>query len=132
VDPVVDRLGHDPRSGYVEVFWLPIIGPSCTFAARRVADWLDVEPAGFDLALVPFARSLGLGGASGRHAPVNRTFARLVDFGLARVGGSTFALRRALPPLAARQIERLPSHLVEQHAAHLAATSDTHGRGSVR
>ncbi len=131
-DPVVDRLGHDPRSDYVEIFWLPIIGPSCTLAARRMADWLDAEPTGFDLALGPFAQSLGLGGATGRHAPVNRTLARLVDFGMARLGGSTFALRRVFPPLAARQIGRLPSHLAEQHAAHIAAIAGTHGRGSVR
>ncbi len=97
-----------------------------------MADWLDAEPTGFDLALGPFARSLGLGDATGRHAPVNRTLARLVDFGMARLGGSTFALRRMFPPLAARHIERLPQHLAEQHAAHLAAVAATHGRGSVR
>jgi hypothetical protein len=131
-DPVVDRLGHDPRSDYVEIFWLPIIGPSCTLAARRLAGWLDAEPTGFDLALGPFARSLGLGGATGRHVPVNRTLARLVDFGMARLGGSTFALRRVFPPLAARQIGRLPPHLAEQHAAHLVADTVTDGRGSVR
>lgn len=27
-DPVVDALGHDPRSPYVERFWLPLLGPS--------------------------------------------------------------------------------------------------------
>lgn len=26
-DTVVDRLGHDPRSAYVEAFWLGILGP---------------------------------------------------------------------------------------------------------
>jgi hypothetical protein len=26
-DPVVDVLGHDPRSRYVETFWLPTLGP---------------------------------------------------------------------------------------------------------
>jgi len=26
-DPVVDVLGHDPRSRYVETFWLPALGP---------------------------------------------------------------------------------------------------------
>ena len=28
VDPLVDRLGHDPRSTYVEQYWLGILGPS--------------------------------------------------------------------------------------------------------
>jgi len=27
LDPVVDVLGHDPRSRYVETFWLPTLGP---------------------------------------------------------------------------------------------------------
>jgi hypothetical protein len=27
-DPIVDTLGHDPRSRYVESFWLPTLGPS--------------------------------------------------------------------------------------------------------
>jgi hypothetical protein len=28
IDPVVDRRGHDPRSTYVEQFWLGTLGPS--------------------------------------------------------------------------------------------------------
>ncbi len=27
-DPVVDTIGHDPRSAYAESFWLPTIGPT--------------------------------------------------------------------------------------------------------
>ena len=27
-DPVIDSLGHDPRSHYVETYWLGILGPS--------------------------------------------------------------------------------------------------------
>jgi hypothetical protein len=29
-DPVVDRRGHDPRSAYVEEFWLGVLGPPST------------------------------------------------------------------------------------------------------
>ena len=29
-DPVIDALGHDPRSAYVEQYWLGILGPSST------------------------------------------------------------------------------------------------------
>jgi hypothetical protein len=50
-DPVVAALGHDSRSGYVETYWLPVLGPSCTLAARRIADWLEAEPDGFELGL---------------------------------------------------------------------------------
>ena len=65
------------------------------------------------------ARSLGPGW--GRNAPMIRTLGRLVDFGMARIDGKAFAIRRSFPPLAARQLGRLPDHLVELHAAHLAA-----------
>lgn len=27
-DPIVDERGYEPRSGYVERFWLPVIGPT--------------------------------------------------------------------------------------------------------
>lgn len=27
-DPVCDQLGMDPRSAYVERFWLPLLGPT--------------------------------------------------------------------------------------------------------
>ena len=33
-DPVVDSLGFDPRSAYVEHFWLGVLGPSAIWAAR--------------------------------------------------------------------------------------------------
>ncbi len=31
-DDVVDKLGFDPRSSYVEDFWLGILGPSTVWA----------------------------------------------------------------------------------------------------
>ena len=119
-DPVIDALGHDPRSVYVEHYWLPILGPSCLLTSRRLTDWLDAEPEGFVLELSALARVLGLGEATGRHAPIKRTVARLVDFGMARIGGGVFAMRRRFPPLAARHIGRLPEHLAEQLNADLA------------
>ena len=36
VDPLVDRLGHDPRSTYVEQFWLGILGPRGNRSLSRV------------------------------------------------------------------------------------------------
>ena len=50
-DPVIDRLGYDPRSIYVETFWLGILGPTCTWLmrrlrhrARRQSRWLRPRP----------------------------------------------------------------------------------------
>jgi hypothetical protein len=28
LDPVIDEVGYDPRSEYVETFWLPVLGPT--------------------------------------------------------------------------------------------------------
>jgi hypothetical protein len=27
LDPLIDEVGHDPRSAYVETFWHPVLGP---------------------------------------------------------------------------------------------------------
>ncbi|HZB70494.1 MAG TPA: hypothetical protein VE395_00045, partial [Acidimicrobiales bacterium] len=51
-DPVIDAVGVDPRSAYVERFWLGILGPSTTWLLRRLAAGLEAEPAGFSLSLV--------------------------------------------------------------------------------
>ena len=34
-DPSVEADGFDPRSPYVETFWLPLLGPSTTLLLRR-------------------------------------------------------------------------------------------------
>ena len=36
IDPVVDDDGFDPRSRYVEVFWLGVLGPTATWLLRRL------------------------------------------------------------------------------------------------
>ena len=61
-DPVIDTLGHDPRSWYVEQFWLPVIGPTSTWLMRRIVARFDSDPGGFDLDLDDTARGLGSGG----------------------------------------------------------------------
>ena len=34
-DPLIEALGFDPRSAYVEQYWLGILGPSTTWLLRR-------------------------------------------------------------------------------------------------
>jgi hypothetical protein len=115
-----DSSGFDARSVYVETYWLPILGPSCVLAARRLAAWLQAEPSGFEISIAALASSLGLGSGVGRHAPIVRTLTRLVDFGLANIS-DTYSVRVMFPPLSARQIVRLPDHLVAAHATDRAA-----------
>lgn len=118
VDDVIDRLGFDPRSAYVERFWLGILGPSTTWLLRRIAAGFDAAPEGFDLPLAETARSLGLGDRGGRHSPFLRSVNRAVQFGMATpVEPAGLAVRRRLPPLPRRHVEHLPAVLQEAHAA---------------
>ncbi|MCA1692465.1 MAG: hypothetical protein ABR540_17750 [Acidimicrobiales bacterium] len=115
-DPVIDALGHDPRSAYVERFWLGVLGPSTTWLLRLLAAELEINPAGFQLDLLETAQILGLGGRGGRHSPFMRSLGRCCRFELAeaRTDG-TLAVRRKLPPLNRRQLLRLPPSLQEAH-----------------
>ena len=114
-DPVVEAVGHDPRSAYVELFWLPILGPSAVMAARHLSARLEDAPGGITASLAVLARQLGLGAGTGRNAPLIKSLARLTVFGLARAEGDVYALRLAFPPLARRHLRRLAPQLVEAH-----------------
>ena len=116
-DAVVENFGHAPRSTYVETYWLPILGPSATWAMRRLTAWLDAAPEGYDLPLSDFGRELGLGAGTGRNAAVVRTLARLVTFGMATPLGDALAVRVMLAPLTQRQLRQLPDALAAQHDA---------------
>ena len=48
-DPVIDTLGYDPRSRYVETFWLPTLGPTVLLLLRHLADRFDRQPGGIEL-----------------------------------------------------------------------------------
>ena len=115
-DPVIDALGHDPRSTYVETFWLGVLGPSTTWLLRHFAAGLDLQPDGFELSLPETARRLGLGEKGGRHSPFMRSLARCVQFEVAQMEDSaTLAVRRRVPPLNRRQVMHLPELLQVAH-----------------
>jgi hypothetical protein len=115
-DVVIDALGHDPRSPYVESYWLAVLGPSTTWLLRRLASRLEAEPHGFSLDLAETARSLGLGMRGGRHSPFVRALGRCVSFELARPQSSdSLAVRRRVPPLNRRQVLHLPESLQDSH-----------------
>ncbi|MCB0992432.1 MAG: hypothetical protein KDB16_15750 [Acidimicrobiales bacterium] len=118
VDPIVDELGHDPRSAYAEMFWLPVVGPSTLWFARAAVARIDgSEPD----ELIPVdvsdtAASLGLAWNGGINSPFARTVMRAIRFGFARpIGSHSLAVRRRLAPLSHRQVQRLPERLREAH-----------------
>lgn len=117
-DGVIDALGHDPRSAYVERFWLGILGPSTTWLLRYLANGLDESPEGFDLDLAATAQALGLGARGGRHSPFMRALSRCCQFDVAEARpDGILAVRRKLPPLNRRQVVRLPPDLAAAHQA---------------
>jgi hypothetical protein len=115
-DPVIDRVGVDPRSDYVERYWLGIVGPASVLLVRHLADRFEHEPDGFVLDLAHTARVLGLGTGLGRWGPVQRTVHRCAGFGLVRRWGEDRLLvRRRLPPATRQQLARLPDDVQAAH-----------------
>ncbi|MEM7140365.1 MAG: hypothetical protein AAF548_04970 [Actinomycetota bacterium] len=115
-DPLIDGLGHDPRSTYVEQFWLGILGPSTIWLLRHCVHELDRSPGGFVLDLAETAGALGLGHKGGRNSALARSMTRACRFGAARPRGvGELEIRRRLPPLNRGQLSRLPDVLQRRH-----------------
>jgi hypothetical protein len=116
-DSVLDEVGHDPRSPYVERFWLAVLGPSSIVLLRRLAAELESNPAGFELKLEDTAKALGLGMKGGRNSPFLRTLSRCEQFHMIHVdhGDGVLLARRKLPPLTRGQVTRLPEPLQLLH-----------------
>jgi hypothetical protein len=116
VDPVIDVLGHDPRSWYVETFWLPTLGPTSLLVLRHLADRFEEHPEGLALPVADTAAALGLGPRDGEQSPLVRTIDRLHQFDLAhRLAPDVIAVRRVLPPVNRRHVRRLPVALQARH-----------------
>lgn len=133
-DPVIDEVGYDPRSAYVETFWLPVLGPSTTWLLRHFAGRLEKCPAGVDLDVEDTARCLGLGERLSPNAPFARTVKRCVDFEMAEWRGpGLLVVRRRLPPLARCYLRRLPACLQSRYeAAPVGSVSSEHLQGLPR
>jgi hypothetical protein len=115
-DPVLDVLGHDPRSWYAETFWLPTLGPTSLLLMRHLADRFEHTPDGVELPVADTAAALGLGAREGNSSPLMRSLNRLQQFELASPQDeTTIAVRRALPPVHRRHVRRLPAALQARH-----------------
>lgn len=113
---------HDVRSPYVEVFWLPVIGPSALWLLRLAAIHTFRGPVTFDM--VDLSQRLGLGAGIGPNSSVQRTVRRLEAFHLATwLDDGSLAVARWLPPLSQQKVARLPETLQAAHARYLATSS---------
>ncbi len=116
-DPIVDEHGHDPRSIYVEKFFLPVIGPTGSLVLRRLADTLDLHPDGIEIDLADLAQQMGLSYRPGNNSPFARALQRLVMFGLAHHTAHGIAVRRRIPSVPQRHLNRMPVSLQAEHQA---------------
>lgn len=114
-DPTLDSLGHDPRSVYVEKFWLSILGPSSLLLLRRLALKLEASPGGFEVDPVAWAFELGLGMRGGKNGPFWRSIERTSRFNATYRQGDRLLVRRKLAPLNLHQVDKLPPHLQVAH-----------------
>ncbi len=115
-DPVLDAIGYDPRSRYVETFWLPTLGPTAVLLLRHLADRFDTNPKGIELTVADTSKALGLGQRDGTSSPLVRSLNRLNQFDLACDDGrGTVAVRTLLPPVNPRHLRRLPTELQTEH-----------------
>jgi hypothetical protein len=117
-DAVIDTVGHDPRSLYVETFWLPTLGPTALLLLRHLATKFDERPGPVELPVGEASQALGLGERDGTSSPILRSLTRLETFELACSDGrGTVAVRRNLPPVNRRHLRRLPAPLQTMHAS---------------
>jgi hypothetical protein len=121
-DPVIDTLGHDPRSLYAETFWLPSLGPTCLLLLRHLAGRLETNPDGTEVRVADTSMALGLGPREGNSSPLMRSVLRLVQFDLAcHKDDGAIGVRRNVPPVSRRHVRRLPEALQLEHASYVQA-----------
>jgi hypothetical protein len=124
-DPLLDETGFDARGEYVDLFWLPVIGPSATALLRHLAMWLAIAPEFCTFEMDELGHSLGLGTSESKHAPLPRAIARLVRFGLARRSASgQLEVRQVVGPLSQHLVGRLSGELQEFHGKVLRGLAD--------
>lgn len=115
-DPYLAEHGHPVRSSYVELFWLPILGPTSMVLLRRLVIGFEHAPGGYRIGVQDTARSLGVGLPTSRQSTFLRALHRLVIFRTARFAGDALQVHRRLPSLHAGQVRRLPASLRAAHA----------------
>jgi hypothetical protein len=127
VDALVDEDGFDPRSRYVEIFWLGVLGPTATWLLRRLVAGLERSPDGYELDLDATAQAMGLSFTSGRSSPFSKALQRCVMFGLAHPIDGGLAVRRRVPPVSFRHLRRMPDSLQRAHDAWMQPLADVDG-----
>jgi hypothetical protein len=103
-----DATGYPARHPYVDLFWLPILGPSSTALLMRLNLYLDDDHEAWTFNLNDLGQELGLGTSESKHSPLLRAISRLIEYNLAKRSHSgTLAVRRVVGPLPPQYLSRL-------------------------
>jgi hypothetical protein len=97
------------------MFWLGVLGPTATWLLRRLVAGLDQAPDGYDLDLHATARAMGLSYNAARSSPFSKALQRCVMFGLAHPVDHGLAVRRRIPQVTLRHLQRMPEPLQIAH-----------------
>lgn len=114
-DPIVDAVGYEARSQYVELFWLNVLGPTATWTLRRLVTGLDRYPLGYEMDLGETANMLGLAYGIGTSNSFTKALQRCMLFGVSQQVPGGLAVRRKVPPVAGRHLARMPDALRAMH-----------------
>jgi len=111
----VRQAGFPLDHPYLEQCWTPVIGPSSVLLLRRCTSlWREGAPA--HVRTEDLARQLGLGSGTARNSPLWHTVERVVRFRFASMpAAGELGVYTEVPPVPARQLERLPSWCRQQH-----------------
>lgn len=95
LDDVDLPVMHEPTSAYVEEHWLPRLGPTATFAYRRLGLWARQE-GGRPIHTPTFGRQLGVSQTIAANSPLARAIHRLTLFHVAGWQGDVLMVRPRL------------------------------------
>lgn len=111
----VRRAGFPLDHPYLEQCWTGVIGPSSVLLLRRCTSlWRESMPV--QLATAELGAHLGLGKGSGRNSPIWHTVERLLRFRFAAMPqAGELHVYTEVPPVSARQMERLPAWCRREH-----------------
>jgi hypothetical protein len=116
IDPDLATTGFPLLHPYLEQVWLPVIGPSTVLALRSIGRSLGTDLTPFELHLPTLAAELGLGSGTGPNSVVQRTIARIIRFGHARViDPATLEVAALIRPVTESQVSRLPQSIQATH-----------------
>jgi hypothetical protein len=108
-DPFVESVGWPADSDETLTFLLPTLGPTAVLMLHRGARYV-ADGSTHVFAPEEFASTFGV-----MPSIAAKALARLIRFGMVRVGPSAIEFRTHVAPLPVRWVERLPRYLADAY-----------------